>query len=195
MAFDHSEPVHREKDHACPARHRAAIIWLTGLSGSGKTSIADALCNLLRRTGRRVCVLDGDDLRKGLNQDLGFRAADREESVRRAAEVAALLAGTGLIVVVALISPYRSGRARARRIAGSIPFLEVFVACPLSLCEHRDPKGLYAQSRAGDLENLTGVSDPYEVPMLPDLIVQTENVSISDSVSLLFSKIVEIVSH
>ncbi len=194
MAFDHSEPVHLERDYAYRARHRAAIVWLTGLSGSGKTSIADALCNLLRRSGCCVCVLDGDDLRKGLNRDLGFRAVDREESVRRAAEVAALLAGTGLIVIVALISPYRSGLARARRIAGSIPFLEVFVSCPLSSCELRDPKGLYARSRTGDLENLTGVSDPYEVPMWPDLIVQTENVSISDSVSLPFSKIVEIVS-
>lgn len=150
---------------------RGATVWLTGLSGSGKSTVAVALERLLVGEGRPAYRLDGDNLRLGLNTDLGFSAADRVENVRRAGEVARLFADAGAVALVPLISPYRAGRDRARRIhadAGT-PFLEVFVDTPLELCEARDPKGLYAKARRGELPGFTGIDDPYEAPLAPDL--------------------------
>lgn len=126
-------------------------------------------------------VLDGDNLRGGLNRDLGFSSSDRDENVRRTAEAAALMAEAGLIVLVSLISPLRAERAHARRIAGDLPFLEIFVSTPLPVCETRDPKGLYRRARTGQIPDFTGISAPYEPPVHPDLTLVTENRSVADS--------------
>jgi bifunctional enzyme CysN/CysC len=148
-----------------------ATVWFTGLSGSGKSSVAVAVERRLVAEGRAAYLLDGDNLRHGLNGDLGFSAADREENVRRASEVARLFADAGLVALVPLISPYRAGRERARaaHAAAGLPFAEVFVDTPLALCEQRDPKGLYAKARAGELSGMTGIDDPYEAPLDPEL--------------------------
>ncbi|WP_183434214.1 adenylyl-sulfate kinase [Methylobacterium sp. R2-1] len=160
---------------------RPAIAWLTGLSGAGKSTIADAVDRGLTEAGRSTMVLDGDNLRQGLNRDLGFTAADRVENIRRAAEAARLMADAGLVVIVSLISPFRAERATARAIAGDIPFLEVFIDTPLSVCEARDPKGLYDRARAGKIPNFTGISAPYEVPEAPDLALKTRNQAVIES--------------
>ncbi|HYI62960.1 MAG TPA: adenylyl-sulfate kinase [Acidimicrobiales bacterium] len=151
--------------------HRGATVWLTGLSGSGKSTVAVALERLLVAQGRPAYRLDGDNLRHGLNADLGFSAADRDENVRRAGAVAVLLADAGVVALVPLISPYRAGRARARaaHTSAGVPFVEVFVDTPIELCEQRDPKGLYAKARAGEITGFTGVDDPYEAPEAPEL--------------------------
>ena len=151
--------------------HRGATVWLTGLSGSGKSTVAVALEGLLVASGRPAYRLDGDNLRHGLNADLGFSAEDRDENVRRAGEVALLLADAGVVALVPLISPYRAGRDRARAAhdAAGVPFVEVFVDTPIELCEQRDPKGLYAKARAGEITGFTGIDDPYEAPAVPDL--------------------------
>ena len=150
------------------------IAWLTGLSGAGKSTLAAETDRTLVAGGRHSAVLDGDNLRHGLNADLAFSPEDRAENVRRTAEVARLMAEAGTVVIVSLISPYRADRALARRIAGDIPFLEVFVDTPLGLCEARDPKGLYRLARAGRIPGFTGISAPYEAPERPDLTIATE---------------------
>jgi bifunctional enzyme CysN/CysC len=151
--------------------HRGATVWLTGLSGSGKSTVAVALEGLLVASGQPAYRLDGDNLRHGLNADLGFSADDRDENVRRAGEVAVLLADAGVVALVPLISPYRAGRDRARSAheAAGVPFIEVFVDTPIELCEQRDPKGLYAKARAGEITGFTGIDDPYEAPAAPEL--------------------------
>ncbi len=158
-------------DRWAASRLGGATIWFTGLSGSGKSSVAVAVERRLVGAGRAAYLLDGDNLRHGLNGDLGFSAADRDENVRRASEVARLFADAGVVALVPLISPYRAGRERARAIhaAASVPFAEVFVDTPLELCEQRDPKGLYAKARAGELTGMTGIDDPYEAPDAPEL--------------------------
>jgi bifunctional enzyme CysN/CysC len=152
-----------------------ATVWLTGLPGAGKSTLAHALLAALTSRGVLAYSLDGDNLRHGLNGDLGFSPEDRAENVRRVAEVARLGADAGLVVTVPVISPYRAGRAHARSIhaASGLVFLEVFVDAPLEVCEARDPKGLYRRARAGELRGLTGVDDPYEPPTDPDLVVAT----------------------
>lgn len=153
---------------------RGATVWLTGLSGSGKSTVAVALESLLVASGRPAYRLDGDNLRHGLNADLGFSAADRDENVRRAGEVARLFADAGVVAIVPLISPYRAGRDRARAVheAAGVAYLEVFVDTPIDLCEQRDPKGLYAQARAGRITGFTGIDDPYEAPLAADLVLR-----------------------
>src|ERR671915_76584 len=148
-------------------------VWFTGLPSSGKSTIAAAVEARALAEGRSAYVLDGDNLRHGLNGDLGFSADDRAENVRRTAEVAALLADAGVLVLVALVSPYRADREAARAIheRNGLPFLEAHVATSLEECERRDPKGLYARARAGELSHLTGVDDPYEPPLAPDVVV------------------------
>jgi bifunctional enzyme CysN/CysC len=150
-----------------------ATAWLTGLSGSGKSTVAVALERLLVAQARPAYRLDGDNLRHGLNGDLGFSTADRNENVRRAGEVAALFADAGVVAIVPLISPYRSGRdaARAAHQRLGLRFVEVFVDTPIEECERRDPKGLYARARAGEITGFTGVDDPYEAPLAPDLVL------------------------
>ena len=152
---------------------RGMTIWFTGLSGSGKSTVASAVERQLLSMKRPAYLLDGDNLRHGLNGDLGFGAADRDENVRRASEVARLFADAGVVSLVPLISPYRAGRDRARAIheAASLTFAEVFVDTPLELCEQRDPKGLYKQARAGEITGFTGIDDPYEAPESPELVL------------------------
>ncbi len=144
-------------------------VWLTGLSGSGKSSVAVELERRLVASGRPAYLLDGDNLRHGLNADLGFSAADRAENVRRVGEVARLLADAGVVAVVSLVSPYRADRDRVRAVhdEAGLPFVEVFVDTPLAVCEARDPKGMYAKARAGEITGFTGVDDPYEAPAAP----------------------------
>ncbi len=152
---------------------RGLVIWLTGLPAAGKTTLAERTRSELMRRGRSTLVLDGDRVRAGLCSDLGFSRQDRRENLRRVAEVARLCADAGVIALVALISPYREDRARAREICGA-DFVEVFVSTALEVCEKRDPKGLYAKARAGSLPGLTGVGAPYEPPPSADVVVDCE---------------------
>jgi bifunctional enzyme CysN/CysC len=156
---------------------RGVTVWITGLSGSGKSSVAVELERRLVASGRAAYLLDGDNLRHGLNSDLGFSAADRTENVRRVAEVAKLLADAGVIAVASLISPFREDRAKARAAheAAGLPFVEVFIDTPLAICEERDPKGMYAKARAGEITGFTGVDSPYEAPKSPDLLLRPED--------------------
>lgn len=154
-----------------------AVVWLTGLSGSGKSTVAVEVERSLVAAGRAAYLLDGDNLRHGLNGDLGFGAADRVENIRRVGEVAVLFADAGVVAVVPLISPYRSARdaVRERVQSAGLAFVEVFVATPLALCEERDPKGLYAKARAGELVGMTGIDDPYEAPLHPELVLSPDD--------------------
>ena len=161
-------------ERAAALGHAGATLWLTGLPASGKSTIAAEVEARLVRAGRPALLLDGDNLRHGINAGLGFSAADRAENVRRAAHVAALLAEAGTVAVVSLVSPYASGRdaARALHAAAGLPFVEVWVDTPLAECERRDPKGLYARARAGEIAGMTGIDDPYEAPIGPEVTVR-----------------------
>jgi adenylyl-sulfate kinase len=165
---------------------RGATVWLTGLSGSGKSTLASALEHQLVQNGRPAFRLDGDNVRCGLNNDLGFDRHDRDENVRRVAEVARLFAESGVVAVVALISPYAEARRLARDLhaAAGIPFIEVYVATPVAVCATRDPKGFYARARTGAMTSLTGVDDPYEVPEAPELVIDG-SASVEHSVGLI----------
>ena len=182
----HAERVHR-------AGHRGAVVWLTGLSGAGKSTLAEGLERALFDRGMHTVVLDGDRVRFGLNADLGFSADDRRENIRRIAEVAKLFAEAGTIAITAFISPYAADRARARAIAAhaDVPFLEVFVNAPLAVCEARDPKGLYRKARAGEIAEFTGVSAPYEAPTSADVVVETGELGVEDSVRRLVEHVMK----
>ena len=162
-------------------------VWFTGLPGAGKSTLAVALHEALRTAGRAAFVLDGDLLRTGLSQDLGYSAADRSENIRRIAEVSKLLNCAGLIVISALISPLREDRRRARAIIGATRFREVYISTPLAVCERRDPKGHYARARRGEIPEFTGVSAPYEPPQRPDLAVDTSTLGVEDCVRALLA--------
>lgn len=153
--------------------HRPACLWLTGLSGSGKSTLARRVERFAVARGAQAYVLDGDNLRHGLNADLGFSADDRTENIRRVGEVARLFVDSGALVLAAFISPYRADRARVRALFGEGTFFEVHVATPLEVCEARDPKGLYAKARAGEIASFTGISAPYEAPEAPEIRVDT----------------------
>lgn len=155
--------------------HRGALIWFTGLSGAGKSTIAISLERLLHARGVHSYLLDGDDLRQGLNRDLGFTPEARVENIRRAGEVARLMVNAGLVVVAAFISPYRADRQMVRERFSPGDFVEVFVDTPLAVCEQRDPKGLYLRARRGEIQNFTGISAPYEEPLSPELRIDTVN--------------------
>ena len=166
----HSGTVTRDERIAATG-HRGMTVWLTGLSGSGKSTIGVALEQHLIAAGIPAYLLDGDNLRHGLNGDLGFDTASRNENVRRAGEVAVLFADAGVVAIVPLISPYRADRDRVRTRHGDLglPFVEVFVDTPIELCEQRDVKGLYAKARAGEITGFTGIDDPYEAPEAPEM--------------------------
>ncbi len=151
--------------------HGGAVLWLTGLSGSGKSTVAGLVEKQLVDRGVLAYVLDGDNVRHGLNADLGFGEKDRVENIRRISEVAKLLCEAGVVVLTAFISPFRADRARARAIAAEGTFLEVHVATPLEECERRDPKGLYKKARAGEIKDFTGLDSPYEAPEAPELVI------------------------
>jgi len=177
--------------------HRGAVVWLTGLPGSGKTTLARALEQQLLAGGLKTVVLDGDDLRRGVSQGLGFLLADRRESIRRAAEVALSLAEAGAVVLVAHIAPLRESRmlAAERIRERGVPFAKVFVNAPIAVCEQRDPKGLYWKARAGQIVSFTGIDSPYDVPTAPDLEIRTDLEPLADSVgkiTLLALKLAEL---
>lgn len=161
--------------------HRGGVLWLTGLSGAGKSTLAFSLDEALFADGYHTFVLDGDNMRRGINADLGFSPAHRGENIRRVGEVAALFAASGTICISAFISPYRSHRAAAREAAGS-HFHEIYVCAALATCERRDPKRLYERARAGEIANFTGIDDPYEAPDAPELLVDTDRLSVEESV-------------
>lgn len=175
-----SQNVHRQSlsiqraDRERLNGHAGRVLWLTGLSGSGKSTFANALEQRLHAQGLRTYILDGDNLRQGLNRDLGFSAADRVENIRRVAEVARLMLDAGLIVMTAFISPFRAERAMARQLIGEDRFLEIYMDTPLAICEARDPKGLYRKARAGALPDMTGIGSPYEVPESPDMVIRPD---------------------
>ena len=168
------------KDREAKFEAKALTFWFTGLSGSGKSSLATALESRLHKAGKAVYRLDGDNLRMGLNRDLGFSQADRAENIRRVAEVAKLFNEAGVSVLCSFISPLREDREKARAIVGSESFLEIFVNAPIEVCEQRDPHGMYQKARAGLLKNFTGISAPYEAPEKCELVLETGNRKIED---------------
>jgi bifunctional enzyme CysN/CysC len=170
--------------------HKGQVLWLTGLSGSGKSTIANALEKQLYAEGKKTYVLDGDNIRHGLNKDLGFTDKDRVENIRRVAEVAKLMCDAGLIVITAFISPFRTEREMARSLFQSDEFKEIFISTPLKIAEQRDPKGLYKKARSGEIPNFTGINSPYEKPIKPELIIDTSKTSITQSIK----KILEIIT-
>ncbi|MBI5163759.1 MAG: adenylyl-sulfate kinase, partial [Magnetospirillum sp.] len=178
-AVDHKVTV---ESRAAANGHRGGVVWLTGLSGSGKSTVAMELERRLFLKGWQAAVLDGDNVRHGLCADLGFSPDDRAENIRRVGEVAHLMAQAGLVVVTAFISPYRADRDRVRAI-GPDSFAEVHVATDLAECERRDPKGLYRKARAGQIPEFTGIDAPYEAPSTPELVLDTAGKSIDDSVA------------
>jgi adenylylsulfate kinase len=168
-------------------RQKGATLWFTGLSGSGKSTIAFTLEHVLAQRGHLAYVLDGDNIRHGLNKNLGFSAEDREENIRRIGEVAKLFADCGVITMTSFISPYRKDRDRVRalHVGSGLPFIEIHVNTPIETCEQRDPKGLYKKARAGQLKNFTGIDDPYEPPLSPELTIDATNISPQEATILL----------
>jgi len=189
--FKHHSPVVWQ-DGQVSAKERSALlgqrpvtVWLTGLSGAGKSTLAFALERHLIANGRACYVLDGDNVRHGLNRDLGFSATQRSENIRRIAEVAKLMNDAGLIVITAFISPYLSDREMAREIIGADKFTEVHLATPIAACEQRDVKGMYQRARAGEISDFTGISAPYESPVNPAASIDTSVISLEDSLAQL----------
>ncbi|MEC8853731.1 MAG: adenylyl-sulfate kinase [Bacteroidota bacterium] len=172
-------------------QHRSRVLWFTGLSGSGKSTVANAAEKILHNMGLQTYVLDGDNVRMGLNKDLGFSHEDRTENIRRITEVANLFADSGSIVLTAFISPYREDRDKAREIISTDDFIEVFVSADLSVCELRDPKGLYKKARAGEIKGFTGIDAPYEAPLNPELIVETDKNDIETCAQIVVDYLVE----
>lgn len=174
-----------QEERKARMQQKGGVLWLTGLSASGKSTLAIELERQLHEAGHYAYVLDGDNLRHGLNSDLGFSAADREENIRRVGEVAALMSEIGLIVISAFISPYKSDRQKAREAAKG-QFREVWVQASLETCESRDPKGLYKKARKGEISDFTGISAPYEEPEQADLVVSTDIMNVEESAKVLF---------
>lgn len=171
--------------------HGSAVVWLTGLSGAGKSTIANLLAARLHALGVRTYVLDGDNVRHGLNKDLGFTAQDRVENIRRVAEVARLMVDAGLVVITALISPFRAERRMARELFAAGEFIEVHVDVPLALAESRDPKGLYRKARSGQLKNFTGIDSPYEVPESPELLLDAASIPALDAAERILQRLAD----
>lgn len=174
-------------DRAAVLNHVPATLWLTGLSASGKSTLAFALEHKLISEGKAAYVLDGDNVRHGLNRDLGFSAKDRSENIRRIAEVAKLMNDAGLIVITAFISPFQADRAMARDIIGEKYFKEVYVSTPIAVCEQRDPKHLYERARKGEVAEFTGITSPYEAPIEAALVIDTSILTQDESVQRLAS--------
>ena len=168
-----------------------AVLWFTGLSGSGKSTIANEVQRRLYATGRHSFILDGDNVRHGLNRDLGFTDADRVENIRRVAEVSKLMVEAGLITLVSFISPFRAERELARNLMEEGEFIEIFVNTPLSVAETRDPKGLYKKARAGNLKNFTGIDSPYEAPENPEIEINTAEMSVEDAAERVINGLIE----
>ena len=176
----HQGAVNRE-DRQRLNGHRGCTVWLTGLSGAGKSTIAVDLEKRLLERGVRTYILDGDNVRHGLNKNLGFSPEDRTENIRRIGEVAKLFTDAGMVALTAFISPYRADRDQVRGLMAAGDFIEVFVDCPVDVCEERDVKGLYKKARAGEIKEFTGVSAPYEAPLRPELTLDTSAQSVEES--------------
>jgi adenylyl-sulfate kinase len=179
------------RDRAARSGHRGAVVWFTGLSGAGKSTIAQALERELFNRGMQTYVLDGDNIRHGLNSNLGFSPEDRVENIRRVSEVAQLMADSGVVAITAFISPYRMDRRRARETAleGKAEFIEVFVDAPLEVCEARDPKDLYKKARAGKIKDFTGIDAPYEPPEDPEIVVRTDEQTVDESIATILEQL------
>ena len=171
--------------------HHSAVLWFTGLSGSGKSTVANAAARRLFDLGVSTYVLDGDNVRHGLNKDLGFSDHDRTENIRRIGEVAKLFVDSGAVVTTAFISPFRSDRDQVRAIFGEGEFIEVFVDCPLDECEKRDPKQLYAKARRGEIKDFTGIDSPYEAPEFPEITVRSDLLTVEEAVTQILSYLQE----
>lgn len=192
-ALRRSSTVHRQQleiDKAARRTlngHTSIVLWFTGLSGSGKTTIANALSKELHAQGIRAYILDGDNVRLGLNQDLGFTDADRIENIRRIGEVAKLMLDAGIVVLVASISPFRAEREMVRNMLEENEFVEIFIDTPIEIAETRDPKGLYKKARLGKIPNFTGIGSNYEKPLNPDIVIQTQDTSPQDAVKMILA--------
>lgn len=171
--------------------HKSCILWFTGLSGAGKSTLANAVEQQLHERGLKSYVLDGDNIRHGLNRGLGFGPADRKENIRRIAEVAKLFVDAGVIVLTAFISPFREDRELARGLVEPDEFVEIYVKCPLEECERRDPKGLYRKARSGEIAEFTGITSPYEEPFAPELVVESGTQSVEESVRIVLRHLEE----
>lgn len=172
--------------------HQPLVIWFTGLSGSGKSTIANAFeSRLVHDFQVHTCLLDGDNIRTGLNAGLGFSENDRRENIRRIGEVSKLMYNAGLVVITAFISPFRSDRDSVRNLLPEGAFWEVFVSCPLEICLQRDPKGLYKKAVKGEISEFTGVTSPYEPPRSPELVVETDKLSVDECVDMIIARMIE----
>ncbi|MBQ0795463.1 MULTISPECIES: adenylyl-sulfate kinase [Zhongshania] len=188
----HDGEVSRE-DRNKLLKQKGATLWFTGLSGSGKSTVAVALEKALMEKGHLCYRLDGDNIRLGINKNLGFSAEDRTENIRRIGEISKLFVDTGVIVLSSFVSPYRADRDIVRELhdAGDMDFLEVFVDVPLDVAEQRDPKGLYKKARAGEIKNFTGISDPYEAPLKAELVLNSHEQSLEEEVEILLAMMTE----
>lgn len=184
--FDQSYLISREKRNKLNG-HRSFLIWFTGLSGSGKSTIANALEHALYEKSIHTYSLDGDNIRLGINQDLGFSLEDRTENLRRIGEISKLFVDAGVITLAAFVSPLRSNREQIKSIVGNENFIEVFVDTPLEECERRDVKGLYAKARKGEIKEFTGISSPYEPPANADITIDTTSTSVEEAVQIILS--------
>jgi adenylylsulfate kinase len=189
----HNSAIAKE-DYCSRNGHKSMVLWFTGLSGAGKSTVAHGVHEALFRQGWHTYVLDGDNVRHGLNGDLGFAEEDRRENIRRIGEVSKLFVDAGVVVLAAFISPFREDRDRVRALLGGGEFVEVYVKCDLSTCEGRDPKGLYRKAREGKIPHFTGISSPYEEPLNPELVVNTTSQTIEESVRQVLDYI-EMVTH
>lgn len=187
----HDHVVEQEKREQL-LKQKGVILWFTGLSGSGKSTVANEVAHKLHERGKLAYILDGDNIRHGLNKDLGFSPEDRKENIRRISEVANLFADAGLITITAFISPYAKDRNFCRELAGEGRFLEIYAKASLETCEKRDPKGMYKKARAGEIKEFTGINAPYEEPENPELITDTDKETVEESAEKVLKKLEEL---
>jgi adenylylsulfate kinase len=186
----HSHAISRE-DRMTQQHHPSLVIWFIGLSGSGKSTLASELERRLFEMGKRTYILDGDNVRSGLNRDLDFSDTSRKENIRRIGEVANLMLDAGIITLTAFISPFEEERQMVKKLVGAENYMEVFVNCPIEECEKRDVKGLYAKARRGEISNFTGITSPFEEPQAPDVKVPTHQLSVKEGVDLVLDLLKE----
>jgi len=187
----HDHAVDREKREQL-IKQKGVVLWFTGLSGSGKSTVANEVAHKMHGREKLVYILDGDNIRHGLNKDLGFSPEDRKENIRRISEVANLFADAGLITITAFISPYAKDRNFCRELVGEGRFLEIYVKASLKTCEKRDPKGMYKKARAGEIKEFTGINAPYEEPENPELIIDTDKETVEESAEKVLEKLEEL---
>jgi len=178
-----------QKDRSSRLNQKPLLLWFTGLSGSGKSTLSNAVERFLFNNGFTTYALDGDNTRKGLNSNLGFVSEDRKENIRRIGEVSKLMLDAGLIVCASFVSPFKEDRERIKKIIGSTNMVEIYVSTPLKECEKRDVKGLYQKARRGEITHFTGISSPYEVPENPDITIDTTNLSLAESVHIIYKQV------